>query len=58
MNKPASLRRALNNANAVGYLRDNPDKLHIFIDAGKVVTSGAASLSWEYRYTLNMVVED
>lgn len=56
MNKPASLRRALNNA--VGYLRDNPDKLHIFIDSGKVITTGASSLSWEYHYSLNLVIED
>ncbi|HBS2592839.1 phage tail protein, partial [Klebsiella pneumoniae] len=56
MNKPQSLRRALNNA--VPYVRDNPDKLHLFVDNGSVVATGAASLSWEYRYTLNVVIVD
>ena len=56
MNKPQSLRLALNNA--VAYVRDNPDKLHLFVDNGSVVATGAASLSWEYRYTLNVVIED
>ncbi|MDR8269221.1 phage tail protein, partial [Acinetobacter baumannii] len=35
MNKPQSLRRALKNA--VPYVRDNPDKLHLFVDNGSVV---------------------
>lgn len=56
MNKPQSLRRALNSA--VPYVRDNPDKLHLFVDNGSVVATGAASLSREYRYTLNVVVVD
>ncbi|MBL5920755.1 phage tail protein [Lelliottia amnigena] len=56
MNKPQSLRRALNEA--VSYVRDNPDKLHLFVDNGSLVTTGAHSLSWEYRYTLNVVIED
>lgn len=43
MNKPQSLRRALNSA--VPYVRDNPDKLHLFVDNGSVVATGAASLS-------------
>lgn len=56
MNKPQSLRNALNKA--VAYVRDNPDKLHLFIDSGSLVATGAASMSWEYRYTLNVIVED
>jgi len=56
MNKPQSLRRALNKA--VLYVRNNPDKLHLFVDNGSLVATGARSLSWEYRYTLNVVVED
>ncbi|WP_029687029.1 phage tail protein [Tatumella saanichensis] len=56
MNKPQSLRNALNKA--VAYVRDNPDKLHLFIDNGSLVATGAASMSWEYRYTLNVIVED
>lgn len=56
MNKPQSLRRALNKA--VPYVHDNPDKLHLFVDNGALVATGARSMSWEYRYTLNVVIED
>ncbi|SUH59021.1 tail fiber protein [Salmonella enterica subsp. enterica serovar Braenderup] len=56
MNKPQSLRSALNKA--VAYVRDNPDKLHLFVDNGSLVATGASSMSWEYRYTLNVVIED
>lgn len=56
MNKPQSLRSALNKA--VAYVRDNPDKLHLFVDNGSMVATGASSMSWEYRYTLNVVIED
>ncbi|EGT9042518.1 hypothetical protein JE384_004085, partial [Salmonella enterica] len=56
MNKPQSLRSALNKA--VAYVRDNPDKLHLFVDNGSLVATGANSMSWEYRYTLNVVIED
>lgn len=56
MNKPQSLRSALNSA--VPFVRDNPDKLHLFVDNGSLVATGALSMSWEYRYTLNVVIED
>ncbi len=56
MNKPQSLRHALNKA--VPYVRNNPDKLHLFVDNGSLVATGASSMSWEYRYTLNAVIED
>jgi len=56
VNKPQSLRSALNKA--VPYVRDNPDKLHLFVDNGSLVATGALSMSWEYRYTLNVVIED
>lgn len=56
MNKPQSLRKALNRA--VAYVRDNPDRLHLFVDNGSLVATSAASISWEYRYTLNVVVTD
>ncbi|MDK7098589.1 phage tail protein [Klebsiella aerogenes] len=56
MNKPQSLRAALNKS--VAYVRRNPDKLHLFVDKGSLVTTGASSMSWEYRYTLNVVIED
>lgn len=56
MNKPQSLRKALNSA--VQYVRDNPDRLHLFVDNGSLVATSATSVSWEYRYTLNIVVTD
>jgi len=56
MNKPQSLRSALNEA--VPFVRNNPDKLHLFVDNGSLVATGASSMSWEYRYTLNVVIED
>lgn len=56
MNKPQSLRNALNKS--VQLVRENPDKLHMFVDKGTVVATGAPSISWEYRYTLNVVIVD
>ena len=56
MNKPQSLRSALNKS--VPYVADNPDRLHLFVDSGQVVATSARSLSWEYRYTLNVVITD
>ncbi|KGL58325.1 tail protein [Pantoea ananatis] len=56
MNKPQSLREALNKA--VEYVRANPDRLHLFVDSGASVATSAASVSWEYRYTLNVVITD
>lgn len=38
MNKPQSLRHALNKA--VPYVRNNPDKLHLFVDNGSLVATG------------------
>lgn len=40
------------------YLQDNPDKLQVFIDSGKIVSTGANSLSFEYDYTLTVIVQD
>jgi len=56
MNKPQSLREALNDA--IPYLQQNPDRFHLFVDKGASVGTAAASLSWEYRYTLNVVITD
>ncbi|WP_241602743.1 phage tail protein [Rosenbergiella nectarea] len=56
MNKPKHLRQVL--SQAVPYLQANPDKLHVFIDNGSLVATAAPSISWEYRYVLNLVIED
>jgi len=56
MNKPQSLRSALNKS--VPYVAENPERLHLFVDSGQLVATSATSLSWEYRYTLNVVITD
>lgn len=56
MQKPNSLRKAL--TDAVPALRTNPDMLRIFIDNGNNTATLARSLSFEKRYTLNVVVTD
>lgn len=54
MNKPDSLRRLL--LRAIPQLRDNPDALLLFVDQGRVGARAGAGLSFECRYTLNMVL--
>ncbi|AWK13475.1 phage tail protein [Candidatus Fukatsuia symbiotica] len=56
MLKPTLLRKAL--TDAVPYLKQNPDSLHIFIDRGAIVSTLASSLSFEYQYTLNLIITD
>lgn len=56
MRKPADLRVHLTAANP--ELRDAPDKLTIFVENGNIVSSATGSLSYEYRYTLKLIVLD
>lgn len=56
MKKPASLRAAL--AAALPELARDPDRLLVFIDAGSIRSTLAAGLSWEYAYTLNIILTD
>lgn len=56
MYKPASLRRHL--GATVPDLQTNPDKLSILVRQGRTVCAGAASLSFEYQYTVQIVVLD
>jgi hypothetical protein len=56
MYKPDSLRAHLTAANA--DLRQNPDKLLVFADEGNTVATGTGSLSFEYRYKLNLIITD
>jgi len=56
MNKPTSLRAAL--VAAPPPLAADPDKLLVFIDAGSLHASYAPGLSYEYAYTLNLVITD
>lgn len=56
MLKPDKIREIITLANP--YLARDPDKLHIFLDSGRIVAYGANSLSFEYHYTLNVIVQD
>ena len=56
MLKPDHIREVITRANT--YLRRDPDKLHVFLDSGNIACRGAKNLSYEYRYTLNIIVQD
>jgi hypothetical protein len=54
--KPGTLRAAL--VAALPQLATDPDKLLVFIDAGSLHASYAPGLSYEYAYTLNIILTD
>lgn len=56
MRKPAELRAAI--TASVPYLKRNPDKLHMFVEEGRVVATGTKTISFEYQYTLTLIVTD
>ncbi|HAJ6759757.1 phage tail protein [Escherichia coli] len=56
MLKPDSLSRAL--TDAVTVLKTSPEMLRIFVDNGSIASTLATSLSFEKRYTLNVIVTD
>lgn len=56
MLKPNSLREHL--IATTPELKTNPDKLVIMIKAGTIAAAFTESLSFEYRYTLNIIVLD
>ena len=56
MIKPDSLREHI--TAAVPELRRNPEQLQIFIDAGSIVSTGTGNISFEYRYTLTIILTD
>lgn len=56
MKKPESLRAHL--TEALPWLRTNPDRLLVFIDEGGIVSTEEAGLSFEWRYTLNLIFTD
>ena len=56
MNKPNSLREHL--LAAVPELKNNPDRLLIFIDTGSVRCTAVPGLSFEYSYTLQTILTD
>jgi hypothetical protein len=56
MNKPQSLRSALEVA--LPELKQNPDRMLVFIDKGQIVSTQSPNFSFEYHYTLNIVITD
>lgn len=56
MFKPASLRAFLTAANP--ELARDPDRLLVFIDEGSLQATFAPGLSFEYAYTLNLILTD
>lgn len=56
MKKPAALRAHL--TQWVPDLAKNPDKLHVFIEKGRIASRYGASLAFEYRYQLQLVITD
>ena len=56
MLKPKQLRQAL--TDSVLLLQRSPDSLNMFIDNGRIVSTLASSLSFEYQYQLNLVITD
>lgn len=56
MKKPAELRQAVKAA--IPALANDPDKLLVFADEGRVLSHGTSLLSFEYRYTLNLILTD
>lgn len=56
MNKPESLRAHL--LATVPELERNPDRLLVFIDDGSVRCTNGRTLSFEYAYTLQLILTD
>ncbi|WP_424406498.1 phage tail protein [Pasteurella sp. PK-2025] len=56
MKKPNQIRNVIEQSNPV--FKSNPDSLQVFIDQGQIISTGANSLSFEYQYTLNVIITD
>lgn len=56
MLKPAQLRKVL--TNAVPVLQTSPDQLRMFVDNGRIVSTLASSLSFEYQYQVELLITD
>jgi hypothetical protein len=54
--KPALLRETL--LRAVPSLASAPETLAMYIDKGRIAARSTKTLNFEYRYTVNIVVED
>lgn len=41
----------------IRYLSENPEKLYLFVDDGGIIATNEPSLSYEYSYSLNIILE-
>ncbi|MGX2975360.1 phage tail protein [Ursidibacter arcticus] len=56
MIKPERLRKLL--TQSIPYFANNPEQLQLFYSNGKIQTTGANSLSYQYHYELEIIVTD
>lgn len=56
MLKPKLLRQAL--TDSLPLLQTNPERLKMFVDGGRIVSTLAPSLSFENQYQLTLFIED
>jgi hypothetical protein len=56
MNKPERFRAAL--LAALPDLANDPQRLSIFVEKGKLVASGTPGAGWQYSYQLTAVLQD
>ncbi|EKN5028855.1 TPA: phage tail protein [Yersinia enterocolitica] len=56
MLKPKLLRQAL--TDSLQLFQTNPERLKMFVDGGRIVSTLAPSLSFENQYTLTLFIED
>lgn len=56
MLKPDLLRQYI--SQAVPWLHDNPDNLAIYVQKGRIVSTGRRSASFEYEYVIEVLVMD
>lgn len=56
MKKPESFRTAV--LTGVPDLARDPQRLAIFVERGKLVSAGAATRGWMYKYQLTAIVQD
>ncbi|WP_032092103.1 phage tail protein [Necropsobacter rosorum] len=56
MKKPNQIRKIIEQS--YPDFEANPDRLQLYIDNGQIIATGAGGLSFEYRYTLNIIATD
>lgn len=55
MKKLTSLRDYL--SSKISFLHQNPENLYLFVENGRVISTLANTPSYEYEYTLNLIIE-